>query len=148
MLATMERIDLLEKAGNLAGLIKDSEPAENYRQCLYRLQQDKKSQDKIKAFADMKLRYEEVQRFGRYHPDYKEVMGQIRILKREMDLDETVAEFKKAENELQSLLDEVSVIIGRSVSKSVKVPTGNPFFASSSACGGGCGSGGGCSCSA
>ena len=55
-----------------------------------------------------------------------------------MDLDENVAEFRKAENDLQGLLDEVSIIIGHSVSEQIKVPTGNPFFGSHSS-GGGCG---------
>ncbi len=36
--------------------------------------------------------------------------------------------FEVVENELQSILDEVSVLIGRSVSENIKVPTGNPFF--------------------
>ena len=61
-----------------------------------------------------------------------------------MDLDEHVAQFRRAENALQSLLDEISVIVGHSVSEQIKVPTGNPFFDSS----GGCGSGGSCGCSA
>ena len=74
-------------------------------------------------------------------------MMEIRQLKRDMDLDDNVANFRRAENDLQGLLDEVSVLIGRSVSDNVKVPTGNPFFDSGSACGGGCGSGGSCGCS-
>ncbi len=61
-----------------------------------------------------------------------------------MDLDPRVADFKVAENELQSLLDEISKIIGHSVSENIKVPTGNPFFERHS---GGCGSGGSCGCS-
>ena len=52
----------------------------------------------------MKEQYEDVQRFGKYHPDYKTIMKEIRRLKREMDLDENVSEFRKAENDLQSLL--------------------------------------------
>jgi cell fate (sporulation/competence/biofilm development) regulator YlbF (YheA/YmcA/DUF963 family) len=147
VLATIERIELLEKAEELVQMVLDSDIAENYRQCLYRVKSSKETQAKVKAFVKMKERYEEVQRFGRYHPDYKEVMGQIRVLKREVDLDDAVAEYKKAENDLQGLLDEISVLIGRSVSDSVKVPTGNPFFDSSSSCGGGCGSGGSCGCS-
>lgn len=147
MLATIERIELLEKAEELVQMVLESDIAENYRQCLYRVKSSKETQAKVQAFAKMKERYEEVQRFGRYHPDYKEVMGQIRVLKREVDLDDAVAEFKKAENDLQGLLDEISVLIGRSVSDSVKVPTGNPFFDTGSSCGGGCGSGGSCGCS-
>ncbi|WP_053362055.1 YlbF family regulator [Bacillus sp. FJAT-27251] len=147
MLATIERIEILDTADELVQMILDSDVAENYRLCLYNVKSSKETQGKIRAFSAMKDRYEEVQRFGKYHPDYKEVMGQIRQLKREVDLDENVSEFKKAENDLQGLLDEISVMIGRSVSKSVKVPTGNPFFDSGSSCGGGCGSGGSCGCS-
>lgn len=143
---TSERVMLLEEAEQLVSMILQSDIAEHYRQCLYSVKNDPETQRKIHEFADMKDRYEEVQRFGKYHPDYKEVMGKIRIVKRDLDMDEVVAEFKKAENDLQGLLDEVSVIIGRSVSESVKVPTGNPFFESS--CSGGCGSGGSCGCSA
>lgn len=147
MLATIERIELLDKAEELVQMVLNSDIAENYRQCLYRVKSSKETQAKISSFVKMKERYEEVQRFGRYHPDYKEVMGQIRILKREVDLDDFVAEFKRAENDLQALLDEISVLIGRSVSDNVKVPTGNPFFDTGSSCGGGCGSGGSCGCS-
>ncbi|MBT2686329.1 YlbF family regulator [Bacillus sp. ISL-37] len=143
---TSERLLLLEEAEQLVSMILQSDIAEYYRECLYNVKNNPETQRKVREFVDMKERYEEVQRFGKYHPDYKEVMGKIRIVKRELDMDEVIAEFKKAENDLQSLLDDVSVIIGRSVSESVKVPTGNPFFESS--CGGGCGSGGSCGCSA
>lgn len=144
---TSERVEILEEADQLVSMILESDIAEHYRQCLYSIKKNPETQAKIRQFVDMKNRYEEVQRFGKYHPDYKEVMGQIRVVKRELDLDEAIAEFKRAENDLQGLLDEVSVIIGRSVSESVKVPTGNPFFESSCSTGG-CGSGGGCGCSA
>jgi cell fate (sporulation/competence/biofilm development) regulator YlbF (YheA/YmcA/DUF963 family) len=143
---TSERVMLLEEAEQLVSMILQSDIAEHYRQCLYNVKHNAETQRKVHEFVDMKNRYEEVQRFGKYHPDYKEVMGKIRLVKRDLDMDEVVAEFKKAENDLQGMLDEVSVIIGRSVSESVKVPTGNPFFESS--CSGGCGSGGSCGCSA
>lgn len=147
LLATIEGIEILDQAEQLAAMISQSEEAENYRQCLYRLKNNKETQAKIRSFVKMKEHYEDVQRFGKYHPDYKNVMRSVRELKREMDLDVNVAEFRKAENDLQAILDEVSVIIGYSVSKQLKVPTGNPFFDSTSSCGGGCGSGGSCGCS-
>ncbi|MGD6803553.1 YlbF family regulator [Rossellomorea vietnamensis] len=147
MLATLERLEIQESAEELAAQILQSDIAEEYRRCLYMLKSDKGTQLKIQEFSKMKELYEEVQRFGRYHPDYKRVMKEIRELKRDMDMDENVASFRRAEKDLQSLLDEVSVLIGRSVSENVKVPTGNPFFDSGSACGGGCGSGGSCGCS-
>lgn len=137
-------MEILDRAEFLSKMILQSDVVEYYYFCLNKLKSNKETQNKIKAFVKMKELYEEVQRFGRYHPDYKKVMKEIRELKRNMDLDENVAEFKKAENDLQALLDEVSVIIGGAVSPQIKVPTGNPFFDSS--CGGGCGSGGSCGC--
>jgi cell fate (sporulation/competence/biofilm development) regulator YlbF (YheA/YmcA/DUF963 family) len=147
LLATIERMEILDSADELSQWILNSDVAENYRKSLYKLRNNNETQRKIQIFTRMKESYEEVQRFGRYHPDYKTVMKEIRELKRDMDMDDNVAEFRRAENELQDLLDKVSQIIGYSVSKNVKVPTGNPFFSGSS-CGGGCGTGGGCGCSA
>jgi cell fate (sporulation/competence/biofilm development) regulator YlbF (YheA/YmcA/DUF963 family) len=93
----------------------------------------------------MKDSYEEVQRFGKYHPDYDKVSTEIRQVKREIDLLPSISAFKKAEKELEALLNEISEVIARTVSDTIKVPTGNPFFDNMS-CSGGCGSGGGCSC--
>jgi cell fate (sporulation/competence/biofilm development) regulator YlbF (YheA/YmcA/DUF963 family) len=141
MLATLERLELLENTERLAAMIVESEIVEQYRICLYRLNKSKESQRKIKRFVSIKELYEEVQRFGKYHPDYKRVMTQVREFKREMDLDPLVADFKLAENDLQNLLDEISVLVGSAVSEHIKVPTGNPFFDSGHSCSGGCGSG-------
>lgn len=147
MLATTERIELLDFADNLAEMILHSDIVEQYQLCLYKMQHNKETQAKIRRFVSLKELYEEVQRFGKYHPDYKRVMSQIREAKREMDLDPAVADFKLAENDLQNLLDEISMLVGGSVSENIKVPTGNPFFHTGSH-GSGCGGGGSCSCSA
>ncbi|MCJ8006152.1 YlbF family regulator [Lederbergia wuyishanensis] len=148
MLATIESVKIIEKAELIAELVIASEIADKYRVSYHKLMNDKATKKKIVEFTKMKELYADVQRFGRYHPDYKEIMIKTRELKREMDLDENVANFRRAEMELQTLLDEISLIIGRSVSEHIKVPTGNPFFDSGSSCGGGCGSGGACGCSA
>jgi cell fate (sporulation/competence/biofilm development) regulator YlbF (YheA/YmcA/DUF963 family) len=143
MLATLERIELLEYAEDLAKMVLTSDIAEQYQISLYKMQNNKETQRKINRFANLKELYEEVQRFGKYHPDYKRVMLQIREAKREMDLDPLVADFKLAENDLQTLLDEISKSIGGAVSEHIKVPSGNPFFET----GHSCGTGGSCGCS-
>jgi cell fate (sporulation/competence/biofilm development) regulator YlbF (YheA/YmcA/DUF963 family) len=148
LLATIERIEVLSEAESLAKMILQSEAAEHYQKSYDRLQNDPVTQRRISEFVRMKDLYEDVQRFGRYHPDYKYINQKTREAKREMDLDENVARFRQAENELQQILDEISIVVGKSVSQHIKVPTGNPFFDSGSSCSGGCGSGGGCSCSA
>jgi cell fate (sporulation/competence/biofilm development) regulator YlbF (YheA/YmcA/DUF963 family) len=148
MLATIERVMILDKAEEISNMILNSETAEEYFRCIYLIKNNQETQTKIRNFVKMKEQYEDVERFGKYHPDYKEVMKKVRELKREMDLDENIAQLRRVENDLQSILDEVSVIIGHSVSEQIKVPTGSPFFDSLSNCGSGCGSGGSCSCSA
>ncbi|AEH48709.1 YlbF family regulator [Parageobacillus thermoglucosidasius] len=147
IIATLERLEILNKAESLAKMIAQSEVAEEYRRCSRRLREDRAAQDIIARFTKAKERYEEVQRFGKYHPDYRTVMKEVREAKRELDFHETIADFKKAENAMQQLLDEISMLIGKAVSDNVKVPTGNPYFLSGG-CSGGCGAGGSCGCRA
>ncbi|MCK6256889.1 YlbF family regulator [Fictibacillus sp. KIGAM418] len=146
MLGLVLDFELLDETYSLGKMIAESEAAIQYRVCKYNLEQDANAQKLINEFNKTKELYEEVQRFGKYHPDYKTVSTKVRVLKRELDFNETIAGFKKAEKELESLLNECSSLIAGSVSEHIKVPTGNPFFDSKS-CSGGCGSGGGCSCS-
>ncbi len=148
MLTASEKGDIMEQAEHLAKMILQSDVAEAYRICLYRLKNNRESQQKIKNFSELKVLYEDAKRFGKYHPDYKKIMLQTREAKRLMDLDPYVAEYKLAENDLQDLLDEISVYLGGAVSKQIKVPVGNPYFETGSGCGTGCGSGGSCGCSA
>jgi cell fate (sporulation/competence/biofilm development) regulator YlbF (YheA/YmcA/DUF963 family) len=148
MLAAIDRVTMIEQAEHLAKMILQSDVAEAYRICLYKLQNNRESQQKINHFSQLKDLYEDAKRFGKYHPDYKRIMIQTREAKRDMDLDPCVAEFKIAENDLQDLLDEISVYLGRAVSENIKAAVGNPFFETAANCGTGCASGGSCGCSA
>ena len=104
MYATMESLRLQNEADVLASMILQSEAAEHYRECYKRLQEDEEAGRIIASFTKIKEQYEDVQRFGKYHPDYKEISKKMRDIKRELDLHDTVADFKKAETELQSIL--------------------------------------------
>ncbi|WP_430534081.1 YlbF family regulator [Listeria rocourtiae] len=149
MLATMETLALLDMSDDLASMVLVSAEADRYRECAHQMETSLPTQQRIKRLAKIKEQYDEVQRFGRYHPDYKEVNRLARQYKRDVDMDEHVAAFRQAEMDLQSLLDEISLILADAVSENIKVPTGNPFFETKSSCStGGCGSGGGCGCSA
>lgn len=148
MIMTSEWVFILDEADELSAMILSSQQAQKLRDAYKAVYSDEQLVHQIYAFSRMKEQYEDVQRFGKYHPDYHTIMKKIRQQKRELDLDDRVANLKLAENDFQDLLDEVSLLIGKSVSEAVKVPVSNPFFASSSSCGTGCGSGGSCSCSA
>ncbi|WP_226530570.1 YlbF family regulator [Metabacillus niabensis] len=144
MFATLESTKIIDQAEQLASWVLQSEIVKEYRRCYHILKNDTEAQQLISEFTKIKELYEDVQRFGKYHPDYRKITKELRDVKRTVDLNDHVANFKKAENEVQSLLDEISVQIGQAVSVHIKVPTGNPFFESS--CGGGCGTGGSCGC--
>jgi len=149
MIMTSEWAFILDEADELSAIILSSEQAQKLRHAYDEVYSDTDLVHQINVFNRMKEQYEDVQRFGKYHPDYHTIMKQIRQQKRSLDLDDRVANLKIAENDFQDMLDEISLIIGKSVSEAVKVPVSNPFFATgSSSCGTGCGTGGGCSCPA
>ncbi|GLC87577.1 YlbF family regulator [Lysinibacillus piscis] len=148
MMMTSDWAILLDETDVLCEMILSSEPAKLLQQAYDAVYSDGQLVEAIHAFTRMKEHYEDVQRFGKYHPDYHTIMKSIRQQKRMLDLDDKISALKLAENDFQDLLDEISLLIGKTVSEAVKVPVSNPFFSAASACGGGCGSGGSCSCSA
>ena len=148
MMMTSEWLDILDEADVLSHMILQSEQVANYRLAYKAVYEDEALVQQIQAFQRMKDHYEDVQRFGKYHPDYHTIMKSIRVQKRELDMHEAISALRVAENDVQDLLDEVSLLIGHAVSEAVKVPVSNPFFQTGSSCGTGCGTGGGCSCSA
>ncbi|WP_186577574.1 YlbF family regulator [Aquibacillus kalidii] len=145
MLATIEIVELLDKSEHIGQIVLQSDVMQEYNNAKRILEEDKEAQQLISTFTKMKDQYEEVQRFGRYHPDYSTIMKDMRATKREMDMNDKVASFKIAERNLQDLLDEVSQIVAFSVSEQVKVPKDNALLKDG---GCGCGSGGGCGCKA
>lgn len=139
---------ILDEADELSRMILSSEVANKLKNAYNHVYNDDMLVQEIYKFQKIKEQYEEVQRFGKYHPDYQQVMKMIREQKRNLDLNDYISALKLAENDFQDLLDEVSLILGKTVSESVKVPMSNPFFSTSTSCGTGCGTGGSCSCSA
>ncbi|WP_047981372.1 YlbF family regulator [Ornithinibacillus contaminans] len=143
MIATLEYVDILDRSEILGKMILDSEIYELFHDAKTALANDPVAQQLIKDFNAVKDQYEDIQRFGRYHPDYSEIMKLVRSRKREMDLNDKVAAYKIAERQFQSLLDEISQYIAFSVSDKIKVPKDGGALTDS---GCGCGSGGGCGC--
>ncbi|QLK86950.1 YlbF family regulator [Staphylococcus sp. 17KM0847] len=137
-------MQVLDEIDALALLIRESDIYKRYHKAQKALMRDDEAQQHYQCFMDSKARYDEVGRFGRYHPDYHEVMLEVRRRKRVYECHETVAMFKQCEHDLQLLLDEVVTILAESVSEHVKVDAGTPLFNQGGGCG--CGSGGSCQC--
>ncbi|MBU5595560.1 YlbF family regulator [Amphibacillus sp. MSJ-3] len=143
MIATIELMDILDLTDELSEMIIASEQMLHYIEKKQELKQNQEVQTLLKAFERKKEEYAEVQRFGRYHPDYSKITKETRLMKREIDMLEPVALFKVAERELQTLLEDISEKIAFSISKQIMVPREGALFTDS-----GCGHGGSCGCSA
>ncbi|WP_373895916.1 YlbF family regulator [Virgibacillus natechei] len=143
MIATLEYVDILDRSELLGKMVLQSDVMKAYNRSQKELNEDNEAQKLIKYFKNIKSHYEDVQRFGRYHPDYNEIMKQVRASKREMDMNDKVASFKIAERNLQKLLDEISEYVASSTSKDIKAPKDGAALTDS---GCGCGSGGSCGC--
>lgn len=141
MIGTIEYAEILDRSEQLGKMIMESEVMEAYRQSKIALLEDKEAQKLIQAFADMKSHYDDIQRFGRYHPDYNIIMKKVRAAKREMDMNEKVAAFKMAERNVQRLLDEICLHVAQSVGSQIKVPIEGAALTDT-----GCGHGGSCGC--
>ncbi|MBK3495440.1 YlbF family regulator [Viridibacillus sp. YIM B01967] len=148
MMMTSEWAQILDEVDGLSKMIRSSEEIATLQLAYNNVYSDVELVEEISSFQRMKEQYEDVQRFGKYHPDYQTIMKSIRLQKRKLDLNDKIAALKVAENDYQDLLDEISLLIGKTVSEAVKVPVSNPFLSAASSCGTGCGTGGGCSCSA
>lgn len=148
MIATTEVMEILDRTDQLTEMILQSDPVENYRRAYYDLENNEESQRLIRSFLNMKDHYEEVQRFGHYHPDYQMIMKEVRSTKRKMDMDPAVSAFKIEERKLQFFLDEISEYIAHSVSEHIMVPKDGLALTDGGCASGGCGTGGSCGCQA
>ena len=139
-----ETLSILDDVEALSDMIVDSVIYHDYIEAKELLYQDDEAHLLYSAFLKSKDKYDDVMRFGRYHPDYKTIMMETRQRKRAYEMLPVVMDYKSKEVELQNLIDEVISKIALAVSDNVKIETGNPFFQTSHS---GCATGGSCNCS-
>jgi cell fate (sporulation/competence/biofilm development) regulator YlbF (YheA/YmcA/DUF963 family) len=142
---TSELIKIQEMSEELARDILKSDLGLVYIKNKMAMESDHDAQEKISNFLHNKKKFEEISKYGKYHPEYKELSKKVRVLKREMDMHPSIAAFKMAETKFEALLEDVSRILGHSVSKNIMIPSSNPLYSKGHKKG--CGHGGGCGCS-
>ena len=76
----------------------------------------------INEFNDAKIKYNEVSKYGKHHPDLKEVRLVLASAKEALFTNKIINEYKQLEKEIQKILDNVSRKIAQSVSPKVKHP--------------------------
>ncbi|MBO3064555.1 MULTISPECIES: YlbF family regulator [Staphylococcus] len=141
---TEETLTVLDEIEDLSDKILESRLYQEYRQAEQALANNDEAHLLYQAFLKSKDKYDEIMRFGKYHPDYQNVMLDTRKRKRAYEMLPVVMNHKQKEVALQELIDQVIVKIAYAVSENVKIEAGNPFFQKDA---GGCATGGSCSCS-
>ncbi|WP_020615380.1 YlbF family regulator [Paenibacillus daejeonensis] len=132
---------LLLKAYELGDMVNVSAPVADYLYWKSAVAENEEAQALVVQFRKAKELFAECERFGRFHPDYHEARDKVKLIEAKLDELPDVARFKQAEQEVDDLLYEMAQVIAGAVSDTIKVP-GNERASS----GGGCGSGGSCSC--
>lgn len=138
---TVDMAEVLTYAYELGDMINQSAEVADYLYWKGRVDANPEVQMMVKKLQGKKDLFEETQRFGHFHPNYHSAKDQVTAVELELEQFEEVARFKRAEKALDEMLHSMSEAIAYSVSESIKVPSNDP-----SPKGGGCGSGGKCSC--
>ncbi|MEB8096631.1 YlbF family regulator [Staphylococcus xylosus] len=141
---TEETLTVLDEIEALSDKILESRLYQEYREAEQALADNDEAHLLYQAFLKSKDKYDEIMRFGKYHPDYQSVMLDTRKRKRAYEMLPVVMDHKQKEVALQELIDQIIVKIAYAVSENVKIEAGNPFFQKDA---GGCATGGSCSCS-
>lgn len=141
---TEETLTVLDEIEALSDKILESRLYQEYREAEQALADNDEAHLLYQAFLKSKDKYDEIMRFGKYHPDYQSVMLDTRKRKRAYEMLPVVMDHKQKEVALQELIDQVIMKIAYAVSENVKIEAGNPFFQKDA---GGCATGGSCSCS-
>lgn len=138
--------EVINQTEILSAMIAKSDIAEAYRSSKHEMEIDPEVIILIKDFNHKKSLYEEVARFGKYHPDYLRIRREVFETKRNLEKHPVIARYKEAEKDLEELLYEISLLLAEPISEDIKVPGTNSFFSGKSCGSGGCGTGG-CGCS-
>ena len=104
----------------LISSIKNSQLFRSYCYNKKAMYQDQEVLGLIDSFVHKKTDFEKIAAYGTFAPGYKEQQRALRKAKRALDLNPQVGEFRHSENQLQVLLDEITVSIADCFSEEVK----------------------------
>jgi len=76
----------------------------------------------IESFNRIKEKYDDVSKYGKYHPDLKPVQLELAKQKEEVYTNPIIKEYKQLEKDLQNRLDQISKEIANCVSSKIKHP--------------------------
>lgn len=113
---------ILEKTYDLVDEIKQTKEYNRLLELDKLLKTDPALIGLIDSFNKIKGKYEEVSKYGKYHPDLKRVQLELAGQKEEVYTNPIIKEYKQLEKDLQNRLDQISKEIANSVSSKIKHP--------------------------
>ncbi len=137
-------MEVMDRIDHLNVMVRETDIYKYYCRYSRLLEEDAEVAGLISEFNRMKVDFEEVSRFGKYHPDFSAKRRELNNFKKTLDMHPVVMEYRRAEFQLQEMLDEVLFHISSSISDHVNVVSSNPFFSMSNESG--CATGGSCGC--
>ncbi|MCI0130155.1 MULTISPECIES: YlbF family regulator [Enterococcaceae] len=139
MIYNDELFDLEDKVNQLAKDVLNSQTVIDYLHAYQAIDKSSEVSDLVSDFLTKKEAFEKIEPYGKYAPDFKETRRALRKSKRALDTNELVATFKISETTVQNVLDYISLDIAQTISDTIKVDAGNPFFEfAKKGCGGTC----------
>lgn len=139
MIYNDEVLDIEKSVDCLSETINGSHLVVNYLNSFEAMAIDKKVAEIRDDFLIAKNQFEQIEAYGKYAPDFKEKRRTVRKIKRQLDTNDLVSEFKYNETSLQNMLDYITFDIAKSISDEIKIDAGNPFFEfAKRGCGGSC----------
>ena len=118
----MMKAEIIDAVYDLVDEIKDKKEYKRLLQLKDIIENDELIIKLISNFNKAKTKYMEAAKYGRHHPDIKEVQTSLARCKEELFTNEIVSEYKKLEKEIQNYLDSISREIAQCVSPKIKYP--------------------------
>ena len=112
LLNTSEYLELCEAIGDEILLLPI---CQTYKKLQQEIKTNSEIIELINKFEKAKEAYADVERYGKYHPDYKMVSQQLIEAKSNLFQNPYIKEFKKCEREIQLILDDIAQKISRVV---------------------------------
>ncbi|SEM75974.1 Cell fate regulator YlbF, YheA/YmcA/DUF963 family (controls sporulation, competence, biofilm development) [Paenibacillus sp. OV219] len=139
--STLDMGQLLLNAYEIGDMINQSAEVAEFAYWKQVVDQNDQVHELVKQFNKAKELFVECERFGRFHPDYNSAKDKVVAIEHQLGEIECVSKYKAAEQAVDDMLHDIAKEIAFSVSETIKVPSNDPLPK-----GGGCGSGGSCSC--
>ncbi|WP_231849629.1 YlbF family regulator [Melissococcus plutonius] len=140
MIITNQLFNIEDQITQLSSAITTSNKMKNYHQAYQKMNTSSIVLKKRQAFLNSRESFEAIKNYDHYVPDYYKKKRDVHKAKRELDILPEVATFRQAELEIQTILDVIGTQIANTISQTIHVDTGNPFFEGKKKanCGGSC----------